>query len=81
MNGIFDSAWREFERLQVPDDAGPDARLLVRRAFYAGAYCFRDITARCGDLAPADAQVQAMGLQQELEVFAATVHTELEGKV
>lgn len=78
---LLSTAWREYERLQLPADAGPEARQAVRRAFYAGAYCLRDLQQHVAQLAPADAQVHGATLAQELDVFAATVHTELEGMV
>lgn len=78
---IFATAWQQYERLKVPADAPAEARLAVRRAFYAGAYVHRDLQRHIEQLAPADAEAQAATVQQEIDVFAATVHTELEGKV
>lgn len=78
---ILAHAWREYERVQLPPEATPEARLAVRRAFYSGAFVHRDLQRHIAQLAPADAEVQAATVDQEVDVFAATVHTELEGKV
>lgn len=83
---ILSHAWREFERLQMgPATASPttpeELRQLVRRAFFTGAYTHREILGAVADMAPADQAVQMQTLNRELAVFAATVHTELEGLV
>lgn len=53
----------------------------MRRAFYGGAYTHQTLLLAIAEMAPADAAMQTDQLKGELSVFAATVHTELEGKV
>ena len=78
---LLAAAWEEFRRLQVPADATAVDVLLVRRAFYGGAYTHHTLQRAITEMAPADAAMQTDQLSGELYVFAATVHTELEGKV
>jgi hypothetical protein len=75
------NAWREFQRIQLPDADSADVVLLVRRAFFTGAHVYRDLDSAINLLSPADIDQRSTALRQELQVFAATVHTELEGKV
>jgi hypothetical protein len=54
---------------------------MLRRHFFAGAYCLFDIIQRVGEL---DAATQASATEElrvELGVFAATLGTTLEGVV
>lgn len=81
MSGHLQTAWLAFEGVQLQADAPAELRLLLRRAFFTGAYSHRELSRAVAELAPADAAVQGDSLRQELQVFAATVNTELEGKV
>jgi hypothetical protein len=74
-------AWDEYAKHQMPADATPQVRALMRRQFFAGAYCLFDVMQRLAELSQ-DTQASANEeLRVELAMFAATLGTTLEGMV
>lgn len=74
-------AWATFARLQLPADLPDDARLMLRRCFYAGAYSLDTLLKGCCAMDAGEADHCQDVIEGEITMFAATFGSTLEGRV
>jgi hypothetical protein len=78
---MLSQAWATVADNILPPDTPPDQRLEARRLFYSGAYCLAQLQLATTTLSAADRADMEQTINVELQLWASTMGTALEGMV